>query len=49
MNKYYINNCFRFLIFLIVQNNENTGYQYDITFIFDRRHHSYAAETPEKY
>ena len=31
------------------ENNENTGYPCDVTFIFDRCHRSWAAETPDKY
>ena len=31
------------------QNDQNTGYRYRITLIFDRCHHSWAAETPDKY
>ena len=37
------------VIFPIFQNNEYTGYLYDIMFIFDRCHRSSAAETPDKY
>ena len=29
--------------------NQNNGYLHDITFIFDRCHCSWAAETPDKY
>ena len=50
----YKANFLRSVIFTIFQNNENTGYLYDITFIFDRchrswAHRSWAAETPDKY
>ena len=42
------------VIFLIFQNNENNeneniGYLWNTPFIFDRCHHSWAAETPDKY
>ena len=36
-------------IFLIFENAQNTGYLYDITLIFDKCHHSWTAETPDKY
>ena len=28
---------------------QNTGYLYDVTFVFDGCHHSWAAETPDRY
>ena len=37
------------LVFPTFQNNQNTGYLNGITFIFDRCHHSWAAEAPDKY
>ena len=49
VNTSYINSFIIFFIFPIYQNNENTGYLYDITFIYDRCHHVWAAETPDKY
>ena len=39
----------RSVIFPIFHNNQNNGYLYDITFLFDRCHRSWAAETPDKY
>ena len=35
--------------FLNFQNNQNIGYLYNITFIFGRRHRSWATEPPVKY
>ena len=37
------------LFSLFFQDDQNTGYLYDITFIFDRCRRSWAAETPDKY
>ena len=39
----------RSVIFPFFQDDQNTGYLYDVTFIFDRCHRSWAAETPDKY
>ena len=36
------------VIILIFRNDQNTGYLYNIMFIFDRCHHRWAAETPGK-
>ena len=36
-------------IFPNFHNNQNNGCVYNITFIFDRCHHSWAAKTPGKY
>ena len=36
-------------IFPTFQNDQNNGYLYDTTFMFDRCHRSWAAETPGKY
>ena len=44
-----LNQLLRSVIFAILQNDQNTGYQYTITFIFDRCHRTLAAETPVKY
>ena len=41
-------NFLHFFIFPIFQNNKTNGYQYDIMFIFDQCHCSWAAETPGK-
>ena len=38
---------FRFFSFF--SNDQNSGYLYDIKFVFGRCHHSCAAETPGKY
>ena len=40
---------FRFVIFSNFHNNQNNVHLYDITFIFDRCHRRWAAETPHKY
>ena len=37
------------VIFPIYQNYQNTFIQFNITFIFDKCHHSWAVETPDKY
>ena len=39
----------QFRYFPIFHNNQNNGYLYDITFISDRCHRTWAAETPDKY
>ena len=44
-----LNQLLRSVIFPILQNDQNTGYQYTITFIFDRCHRTLAAETPVKH
>ena len=36
-------------LFPIFPNDQNSGYLYDIKFIFGRCRRSWAAETPDKY
>ena len=45
----YKANFLHAVVFPFFSDDQNTGFLYDITFIFDRRHHSWAAETPDKY
>ena len=45
----YKANFRRSIIFSFFHSNQNNGYLYDIAFIFGRCHHSWAAETPDKY
>ena len=45
----YQANFLRFVIFPIFQNDQNTDNLYDITFIFDGCHRSWAAETLDKF
>ena len=40
---------FPFRYFPIFPNDQNSGYLYDIKFMFGRCHRSWAAETPGKY
>ena len=37
------------MIFPIFQNDQDTGYLYNIKFIVDRSHRIWATETPDKY
>ena len=45
----YLANFLRSVIFPFFLNYQNSGYLYDIKFIFGRCHCSWAAETPGKY
>ena len=45
----YYANFLRSVIFPFFPNDQNSGYLYDIKFIFGRCHRSWAAETPGKY
>ena len=46
---YYLANFLRFVSLPICHNNQNNGYMYDATFIFDWCHRIWAAGTPVKY
>ena len=45
----YNANFLRSVIFPIFPSDQNSGYLYDIKYIFDRCHRSWAAETPGRY